>query len=643
MKFITQLAGIMLPCILLLLPNTLRAQDGLEEPISLSEAAAYTVFEQDSTASAVVLYDIQTTDFQQYSDLNLVFIRKLRVKILTSDGLNYGDFRIPYRKGSTRVVNIKGTTYSPNDNGGLTPITLEKSAITDTKYQGKVHMINIVMPQIKVGAVFDLEYQIFTSNPALMEDFTIQHNIPTVYTRYITKIPDYYTYSIIKQGQVPLSKQDQLVVENGNHFNSTHPYNFLYYDFEAENVPAFVKEPFSPAERNTRGAIEFQLSGFTFPGQRPQGHLTDWSNYGKWLESTSSWKAAYGKQRVIKGMIPENIKKLAGLEQVQALFKWVQSTFRWDESYSFEPDYKARKFDGSQPGNIADINLALVNALQALGHKALPLVYSTRSHGIITTTTPIISQFNAILAWVKVDGREYFLNAAPHDLPFGVLSPEDYTGYGALIEGKFTKIILLAPKARFHWEHNGRISFDTTSQQFTSKWEVELKDASRSFTITEEWLKENWQLEDISLLETIPTKPHVWSFSSTYSADAVGDGFLIPMGVDTRLTESPFIAETRKHPLFFALPRRYDYTLRLEVPKGYSVEDLPETLTQALPQNLGMFFFSAKKEGGEVVWQMSLRIKQPILDAALYPQMREMYAKMVEVATGQLYLSKIED
>lgn len=88
-------------------------------------------FPADTNATAVILCDLGDVNFDQNDDI--VFIRHMRVKILTKAGFALGSCEIPYKKedGIQRVEDIEGMTYMLGQDGSVTETELESESVFD--------------------------------------------------------------------------------------------------------------------------------------------------------------------------------------------------------------------------------------------------------------------------------------------------------------------------------------------------------------------------------------------------------------------------------------------------------------------------------------------------------------------------------
>src|SRR4051812_15832299 len=72
----------------------------------------------DEKASAVVLIDDGSLEYLDRNALELN--RRIRIKILSKEGLEWADVHLSYRKGAQDISNIEAQTYNIDGNGNVT-------------------------------------------------------------------------------------------------------------------------------------------------------------------------------------------------------------------------------------------------------------------------------------------------------------------------------------------------------------------------------------------------------------------------------------------------------------------------------------------------------------------------------------------
>ena len=119
-------------------------------------------YEKDTSAAAIVLADYgeSTINYIQGTGFSLNFERLRRVKILTKDGYNWGNFSIDlYRNGTTeeKVTSLKAVTYNL-EKGKSVETKLNKDAIFREDVDKNHKTVKFGLPNIKEGSVIEITY-----------------------------------------------------------------------------------------------------------------------------------------------------------------------------------------------------------------------------------------------------------------------------------------------------------------------------------------------------------------------------------------------------------------------------------------------------------------------------------------------------
>ena len=64
--------------------------------------------------------------------------------------------------------------------------------------------------------------------------------------------------------------------------------------------------------------------------------------------------------------------------------------------------------------------------------------------------------------------------------------------------------------------------------------------------------------------------------------------------------ESPFKLDTRKYPIDFGFPWEEKVTVGIQIPEGYVIESIPESLAIGLRDDVGVYKFSIVNNGNSV-------------------------------------------
>lgn len=152
------------------------------------EEVSMTSYDKDSTASAVVLADYGTSmiTYRQNVGFSLDFERITRIKILTKEGLSWGNFTIPlYKHGSDdeKVMGLKAVTYNLED-GKIVESKLKNDGIFTEHYDANHDLVKVTCPNVKEGSVVEITYKVNSPFMFNFQDWYFQSTIPTVVSEY---------------------------------------------------------------------------------------------------------------------------------------------------------------------------------------------------------------------------------------------------------------------------------------------------------------------------------------------------------------------------------------------------------------------------------------------------------------------------
>ena len=99
------------------------------------------------------------------------------------------------------------------------------------------------------------------------------------------------------------------------------------------------------------------------------------------------------------------------LKKAQQIFDFIKNWYTWNDYFDKYSDLGIKKAFDSKTGNVGDINLSLVAALNHAGFVAEPVILSTRDNGLPIEVHPVMSNFNYVIGKVKINNTTYLLDA----------------------------------------------------------------------------------------------------------------------------------------------------------------------------------------------------------------------------------------
>jgi hypothetical protein len=603
-------------------------------------------FDQDTSAAAVVLSDYGVSHFRIAGDLKLIFERRTRIKILKKSGYDWANVVVPFYQqsnGREVVSAIKGYTYNL-ENGKIRKDKLEASAVFEEQQSENRHTKKFTMPNVKEGSVIEYSYIITSDFIYNLREWEFQNTIPTVWSEYRAKIPQYFDYKTLQQGYHQLyDPQDK--------YDS----NLNGYRWVMKDLPALKAEKYITTLADYQAKIEFELQMVHAPGKPSQVMTGEWEQVVQELMKEERFGSQLNRKGFFKNDIAVVVAKHSDpAQQMQAIYSLVQNTMKWNGKYGIYTTGSLRKAFENKAGSAAEVNLLLTAMLQEAGLDAAPVLVSTREHGRVYKGTPLLNKFNYVVAHVTIGGKEYLLDATDPLLPAGMLPVRSLNGEGRLIRAKDSRWVALKPLDLYRKVYNGNLVVNERGQLTGEATEVSA--GYRALFLRKEIQEEgeekyteklNREIGDYRISK--PSFSRVNEVSAPlelkYRVEAAGSEqpvdviYLNPM-MGQGEKENPFKLEQRAFPVDFAVPISETFVCRFTIPDNYELEESPKNVRVSLPNNGGSFTYMVGKQGNVVEVLSRIEIVKPVYYAQEYPYLKELYAQIVAKHAEKVVLKR---
>jgi len=589
----------------------------------------------DQEAAAVVLYHYATAKFTG-NNLSVTFHK--RIKVLKPKAIDLADVEIPFysKDGIQKVVSLKAQSHNSDGENQ----SLSNKDFYTSQHSEEWSRVSFSFPNVAVGTILEYSYTLISENFVFLRTWDFQDDYPTLHSEFRAAIPEALNYKVIFQGK-------RLLQKYGSRPESQWVLN---------NLDALKPEPFMTTINDFRERIRFQLTGYYTSDDSGTGGIefkslmTSWKSVGQELWTNQYFGDQINKKGIAKS-ITENALSLSGDQKskLQAIYAYVSQNYRWDGDYStFASPLK--DVVEKREGDSGDINLLLCMLLNYHEIDAQPVLISTRGHGMVAKDIALLSQFNHVVVRVKI-GEEYFLMNATDPLrPYNLLAEEDLNKFG----------LVVPPKQEPHWidlqpaknnVKNFMISMDLTD---LSNPEVSVQGSYNGLYATNIRRKIKSEKADL-----IPTKAPEMKLqieaknedeilkplilkSSNIDLEIMENGpylYVEPMFLDF-YPENPFKAEKRNFPIDFGSPFKESYSIKIIVPDGYIVEEVPEATSLKLPRNYGYFQYFTDVNPQEITLTARMGINKPTMGYGMYPSLQQFYDLMIEKLNAQVVLKK---
>jgi len=621
-------------------------------------------YPQDTSAVALILNKKGDTRFI-YNDLHgfqFEFTMQMKIKILKNEGLDFCNQSISYYQESSRegekISHLSGTTYNI-ENGKIIKTKLSKDLISDEDTDKKNKLKKFTMPAAKVGSVIEFKYILVSNYFLELRNFNFQSSVPVLYTSFKVVIPEFFNYNTNMQGyeeinvkRSPVNENFSIRYKDGNGQLKIANESFPAEEkvFTGKNLPALKYEPYMWTLNDYISKVWFELQYIKFPYSTIQSYSSSWSNIDKELLDSELFgdnlkKSGWFKDDVVKGDIT--------IEKAKEIQNMIKAKVKWnDKDRLLSSNLRDALKNGL--GSSADMNFLLINALKAGGFDAYPVVLSTRANGRLPIANPSVSALNYVITGIKIDTTHYYTDASAKYGDWNILPEMCMVPQARAIGQKSLEWIDLSRISSGNYLQNIKVNISEAGAVYN------VNNAARgnsAYDIKLNYFNHKDQQEYIEKLaaklsgeinnfkiEGIDNQDDDIKIEYTLTKDCnFGEEYIYFNPILTkRFSENPFKNEHRKFPINFDYLENYRTIITIDIPDGYLVEELPQSVKYTLgEQNSVGFTFRTVKNEQQVMIQYQFQVKDLLLLPAEYEGLRDLISKIILKSSEQIVFKKI--
>jgi hypothetical protein len=636
-------------------------------------------YPKDSSASAVILTDFGQTSmvYSQSVGFSLLFERITRIKILSTEGLDWATFEIPLYKidgASEKLSSIKGATYNI-ENNKIVETKLNNEAVFREKATENLDIMKVTLPGVRVGSIVEISYKIVSDFLFHFQDWEFQATIPVRWSEYRASIPEYFHYDKYSQGYLQFTVNEEEVATNSIHLSSiqrseragfnTIPTEFYNehlvfketkHRWAAKDVPAFKPEPFITTPKDYILKINFELALTKIPGRAIETVMGSWDDVNKQFSESER----FGKEITGNGFLKKTVESITAghstpEQKIHAINNYVAQNIDWNGYSNMLTRTPLRKVLDEKKGTSAEINLLFGSMLEKAGFSVSPVLLSTRDHGFVRQTVPISSQFNYVVCLVKLNEQLILLDATDKYLPTGTLPERCLNGSGFVVseDGEHGWVPLKSPlKSRRYYnvdlavepsgELRGKIDIDQSGyyglsvrKAFLTKGE---KEHVKDLIDNRSWVVEKSEFKNAKEINQSFKESHKVIINDHVVAT---DGIIyINPFVALQEKVNPFKLEKREYPVDYGSPSEQIYICKISIPEGYAVDEMPKSVVVKMANNSAKYMYNVAVTGNAISVTSNLQINNSLFSQEEYPHLREFYTQLVAKQAEQIVLKK---
>ncbi|WKV11298.1 hypothetical protein [Marivirga harenae] len=517
---------------------------------------------------------------------------------------------------------------------------------------------SFAIPNIKSGSIVEYSYIKTSDYLNNLHTWQFQEDIPVAFSDFRYSIPEWFNYQNSQLGNVVFADSkvenmrrdytiswsnlgtDGKIDRGSGKISSTDRISRLV----AKNIMPLEDEPFMNNKGSVPSRLEFQLVSTNFPRSPVNVVAGNYPKFNAELIKSYSFGEKLKKGRFIRDF---EVSSQSSTQNAIEIYDHLQNHFDWDEKNAFLSGDAGKTAYDNKKGNVADINLSFIAALREKEIEAYPIILSTRGHGIVHPVYPSYSDFNYVIAFVKVDGKGYFCDVAS-ELPFGQLPLKCRNGKGWLVsEGGGNWVEL---KQNSIYNHTTMVKTEITLDSIVShvsrrdEGYAALETIKKIDEITVDKYKEDiiassqtGQLANVEISELDLTRPVDMKYE-VHKTNESSDIIYVEIPTNGTINENPFKKESRFSPIDFAYQQNYKLYTIFTIPEGYTAE-LPESALVKLPENGGKFIYQISQKGNTINLRSDISIAKTDFSTQEYPQLKQFY-EMIEKKHSELIVLK---
>lgn len=637
------------------------------------EELKMTVYESDSTAIAVVLYNIGTSKYQ-YSNNKFSLITKhcTKIKILKPEGKRYADISIPYYSPQQRqedreaIHDLEACAYNL-ENGKRTKTSIKSDFIIRERLDEQYMQFKFSIPAVREGTVIEYSYSQTSDYYLQIEDWVMQTEIPTMYSEYNILIPKMFIFNIEMQGREQMEVKEKDGSYNVEHAVGTglgqskqslsiraHQLTFI-----AHHLPALPDdEEFLWCSNDYKVNVSFELEG-VMNGEEYKSYTKTWEDIDKLLlgdESPDFGKRLLSPNPFRQETIALQLRKQPIKNRIASLFHLLKQKVTWNGEYRFysrDPE----KAIANGTGSNADINFIFISMLRESGIQAWSVALRQRNMGRLPFHYPSLQKLNTFIVCIRIDENEnIYLDSSMDDAYLNIL-PQILTVEKARIinydsnQEKWVDLTKIANNAT-KVDINATLTLENT---MTGTQEImysghpavnyfhryqQAKDSTEF--INQRASQGNCLITSLKRVNDTINACVKESILFSKKIDSSNDKYLYinPM-LFTHINKNPFLQAARIMPIDLAHIYTYSIACNLTLPEGYEIEELPKSQAFTTEkQGINCRYYIQKKEN-TISLRYLFTVKQLHFETSEYSNLQALWAATVEKNNALIVLKKL--
>jgi Domain of Unknown Function with PDB structure (DUF3857) len=605
-------------------------------------------------ANAVILWREIFGDDNEYLSTEYV-----RIKVLNEAGRKWADVRLPYWDKGQRVVDISGRTIHPD--GSIVNFDGQVFTKVDRYHGQKMEMKTFTLPDVTVGSIIEYRYSRRWDKYTVYNTFwDVQEELYQKHAKFLLKT---YQRELDTKGSThtfwnPMNLPHGVEIKNQS--------NML--TLEMNDIPAFEQEENMPPFQQLAMGVYIYYGGSDIkPDSFWRGEGKDWASE---VDHFIGHGGAVHDAAVQAA--PESLKPEERLEKLYLRAQQIRNLSY--ERYRTATEEKAE--DISKPNTSAEdvikhgygldfqITRAFIAMARAAGFEANAMKVASREQLFFNAGILSSHQLSHEIAVVNLNGKPLYLDPGIKFCSYGLIDWR-YTSSAGIqqIKGTDTKLDRVPPPdprkagisraANLELDAEGSLTgnvevlyqgLESLSRRLGGLEEDEaahrkdIEDEAKSWFPSASEIKlvslEGWDDANKNIKAKLTVK--VPGF-----ATSTGTRLLLPNNIFANTYKRTFDHEKRKYPVYFDYPYIEMDRVAIKLPKGVTVENLPEKKTEQT--EFAYYIYDRKTPTPSFLrFDRTVMVGGVLFPLEDYPKLRTFFTKLKDEDEQQILLKTVE-
>lgn len=299
-------------------------------------------------------------------------------------------------------------------------------------------------------------------------------------------------------------------------------------------------------------------------------------------------------------------------------------------------------------GSHEEIDALFVALARAAGFRAAMVLVSNRSEWFFQREYPYDGQYDSVVTWVQLNGKDLYLDPGTKLCPFGLLRWMRTSTAGLRLHlggGVFFDLpaagedkAMLLRTARLALNEDGSAKGEVTVRYEGGEalehrlLSLESDEAGRVKAMEEDLKQSLPPQTSVTLTNSMGWKDQdgglIASFKIEIPTYAVlaGKRILAPTSIFQTKQKDTFKHAERKYPIYFPYAFSEFDTIVIRVPEGFAIENSPEPAEVKSP--FGQYRNNTKVADGQIITTRALLLKQFLFDPKVYGDLKSFFGKV---------------